>query len=90
MAANDVNQYVIRAEGEVRNTVVADIRERGVYFGFDDQGDFMNERGQGSPGCSLVLGLREMPHCKKESVKEWPVHVWRRAIGPICPQSREC
>lgn len=44
MAANDVNQYVIRAEGEVRNTVVADIRERGVYFGFDDQGDFMNER----------------------------------------------
>lgn len=43
MAANYVSQYVISPKGEMQNIVVADVRERGVYFAFDDQGDFMKE-----------------------------------------------
>lgn len=60
--ANDVSQYVISAKGKVQNIVVADVRDRSIYFGFDEQGDFMNERGQASHGYSLVLGLKEILH----------------------------
>lgn len=36
MAANRASLYAIRAKGEVQNAGVASVRERGVYFGFDD------------------------------------------------------
>lgn len=71
MAANDSSQYVISAKGEVQSMGVADVRGRGVRFGFDDWVAFPEEIGRCSHGCSLVQGLREIPCWEKEShVKE--------------------
>lgn len=34
-------------------------------------------------------GIRKIPLLEKESVKEWPMHVWRTAVESVCRQSRE-
>lgn len=36
MAANRVSLYAISAKGEAQHAGVANIRERGVHFGFDE------------------------------------------------------
>ena len=36
MAANDVSQYKISAQGEMQQVGVAYVGERGMHFGFDD------------------------------------------------------
>lgn len=83
MAANDVSQHAISAKGEVQSIGVADMRERGVQFGLMRRS--LSKGGiLGFRWMHLGSGASEIPPWEKESKREWPMHVCRRAIGPIC------
>ena len=76
---------MIIAKREVQNVGMADVRERGDRFRFDDWRDFPKEIAQGSHGS----GDQEDSTLGKGVGEGMAMHVWRTAIESVCRQSRE-